>query len=179
MPDDPQDASALHAFVAALPNAHASAEVLEAPSSASILDVLVFATHGQHYGIEGTFVREILGSPPITSLPGSPPFLNGVVLYKRHVVGVLNIAAWLYPNQKWAHEPPDRVILIEHGALTVGIHAGQDVRLERWDMDTLQHEAGRLAPNVRKYCSGIQEHGTHNALLLNIPHILRDATREQ
>lgn len=176
MSEDSQDAKpALHAFVEALPNTQPSTSSADAPASASALDVLSFTTHGHHYGVEGTFVREILGHPPLTSLPGSPSFLDGVVLYRRHVVGVLNITAWLYPDQQWPHEPADRVIIVEHGALTVGIHAGQDVRLERWNTDTLQGDAGRLAANARTYCTGIQEHDTHNTLLLDITHILRDA----
>ena len=140
-------------------------------------DVLCFTNHGHRYAFLGEDVREVIGKTTLTPLPGSPVYIEGVMIHRRHVIGVLNLNMWLYPDQHWAQEDQDRIILVEQGSFSAGIHAGQRAHIEQWPQSSLEHPGmDILSTRVKAYCLGVQEDEEQQAiLLLNIRKILEDA----
>ena len=68
---------------------------MSAPSSTPNASVagkyLTFQVADEEYGIEINAVREIIGSLPITPVPGSPPEMMGVVNLRGKVIPVVYV----------------------------------------------------------------------------------------
>lgn len=54
---------------------------------------------GQAFAIESDLVHEVVRTPPITPLPGAPPFLVGVAAHRGLVVPVVDLARLLGRGQ--------------------------------------------------------------------------------
>jgi purine-binding chemotaxis protein CheW len=55
------------------------------------LEVLTMDLQGQTFALEATQVREILDLVPVTEVPGSPPFVNGLVNVRGKVVPLADL----------------------------------------------------------------------------------------
>lgn len=90
------------------------------------LEVLTLSLEGEIFAIEASYVREILDLVPITEVPGSKPFIGGLINVRGKVVPLAD------PRLKFGMErrPPNidtRIVVIEidldGDATTVGIRA--------------------------------------------------------
>lgn len=95
-------------------------------SGDTALEVLTLSLEGEIFAIEASYVREILDLVPITEVPGSKPFIGGLINVRGKVVPLAD------PRLKFGMEqrPPTidtRVVVIEidldGDATTVGIRA--------------------------------------------------------
>lgn len=66
-----------------------------APLASEQLDVLMFQLAGERYAIESRFVVEVLRSPEITDVPGSPPVLDGVCNLRGEILAVMKLGVLL------------------------------------------------------------------------------------
>ena len=76
---------------------------------------LTFALGGEEYGIEILKVREIIGVLPITSVPGSPPTMIGVINLRGKVIPVISMRRRFAMAEAEAH-PHNVIIVVEGGA---------------------------------------------------------------
>jgi len=70
------------------PASHADAS---ADASAQSGKFLTFFLGEEEYGIEILKVREIIGMKPITFVPGTPPYIEGVLNLRGQVIPVVNL----------------------------------------------------------------------------------------
>lgn len=54
-------------------------------------EMLGFMLSGEHYAIETSFVTEALSIYEMTQIPGTPPFLNGVMNVRGRIIPVVNL----------------------------------------------------------------------------------------
>lgn len=52
---------------------------------------LVFSVNGIEYGIEITYVTEIIGIQPITAVPRMPPYIKGIINIRGTIVPVIDM----------------------------------------------------------------------------------------
>lgn len=55
------------------------------------LEVLILGLNGQLFALEATYVREILDLVPITEVPNSAPFVNGLINVRGKVVPLADL----------------------------------------------------------------------------------------
>ena len=55
------------------------------------LQVVVFTAGGEEYGLEIDHVQEIIRPLPVTRVPGSPKYIEGVINLRGNVVPVINL----------------------------------------------------------------------------------------
>ncbi|MEX6504029.1 chemotaxis protein CheW [Pseudomonas zhanjiangensis] len=55
------------------------------------LEVLSFSLGGEHYAIESEHVAEVLPLAQYTPLPGTPPYVLGIVNVRGHIVSLLDL----------------------------------------------------------------------------------------
>lgn len=54
-----------------------------------------FLLAGEYYGIETVFVREVYPLRELTDLPGTPPFLRGIINIRSSILPVIDIKKYL------------------------------------------------------------------------------------
>jgi purine-binding chemotaxis protein CheW len=89
-------------------------------ASSSILEVLAFMLGQEKYGIETRYVREVTPMNDLTPLPGSPPFVMGIVNIRGQVVSVIDIRRFFDLPQRGVADQ-DRIIVLQYDGMEFGI----------------------------------------------------------
>lgn len=84
------------------------------------LECLAFALGQERYGIETRYVREVIPLNDLTPLPGSPPFVMGIVNVRGQVLSVIDIRK-LFDLPPRGVGDQDRVIVLRHEGMEFGI----------------------------------------------------------
>ena len=84
------------------------------------LEVLAFSLGQEEYGIETRYVREVTPMNDLTPLPGSPPFVMGIVNIRGQVVSVIDIRK-LFDLPSRGVGDQDRIIVLQDGGMEFGI----------------------------------------------------------
>lgn len=150
-----------------------------APQDAeSVLPVLRFHIATHHYALPGEEVKEIIGPGKLTPLPGAPPYILGITVHRRQVVGVLDLDRFFYPERNLPTHPHERLVIVEYGQALVGINAGSRTTLEQWPARSFSAESLELLqPNIRPYARAMRDNPNDPdvILLLDIEKVLEDA----
>ncbi len=95
---------------------------VEAKSEAEreITKVLTFNIGEQIYGIEIPHVVEIIGVPPITTVPGVPGYIKGIINVRSKVVPVVNIRN-RFGKEEIAYNERSCTIIVSSDDIQVGI----------------------------------------------------------
>jgi purine-binding chemotaxis protein CheW len=130
--------------------------------------LLIIELHGGLYGVDADAVREIVGFPAATRLPGAPPHVRGVVNLRGQLLTVVDIGHRLTGTPATSSEGSivvitsnDRVL----GLLVEDVHDVQEVRVEAAERDLLARADGLL--------TGVGRLGDEVVLVIDIPELLR------
>jgi len=63
----------------------------QAPAADTMLEVLEFRLAQERYAVETSHVREVVPLHDLTPLPGTPPFVRGIVNARGHILPVLDL----------------------------------------------------------------------------------------
>lgn len=127
---------------------------------------LTFAVGEELYGIEISFVTEIVGIQPITSLPEAPDYMKGIINLRGKIIPVIDIRLKF---KKLPKEYDDRtcIIVIDIQDVTVGLIVDNVA-------EVLMIEDGNIStpPDLRaglqnRYLAGIGKVGNDVKLLLS------------
>ncbi|MEM1348277.1 MAG: chemotaxis protein CheW [Myxococcota bacterium] len=140
------------------------------------MSVLSFGIGEHRFAVTGEDVREIIRSPEITPIPGTPRHIMGIIVHRRQVVGVLDLLGWLQMNAYQEHDAL-RLVIVEHGDFIVALPTDQTTRIEEWSREQLSGVLPQTLPSrVRTYTKATREHAAGRAtILLDIKSILDDA----
>jgi len=146
----------------------------EDDASREVVAFLHFQLGDDNYAIRGEHIQEIIFSEQITPLPGAPDYIRGVVVHRRHVIGVLDLSTWL--KRPGVVNCAERLILVEHGDMTAGICAGSltqiiNIPLQQLNTATEQQAKRQTSP----YIDAVITMEDRSLLILNTFRILEDA----
>jgi purine-binding chemotaxis protein CheW len=110
------------------------------------LELLVFSLGGSRYGIETTHVVDVLRFADPTRVPGTPPFVLGVMNHRGRILPVLDLQRLLGTADTTATSG-SRVLTVEAGGMSFGILADA---VE----GSIHVGAGDLAPTPAALVSG-------------------------
>jgi len=97
------------------------------------------------YGVNVAKVREIIGKPKLTELPGVPEFIEGIFDLRGVVIPVVNLAAWMGVVAPEEAERNARVIITEFNNILIGfvVHDAKRIRRISWkDIEPASFAAG-------------------------------------
>jgi purine-binding chemotaxis protein CheW len=82
--------------------------------------IVVFNLHNQAYGVNIASVLEIIRVETVTRVPGTPPFIEGIINLRGKVVPVMDL------GKRFGLSPVEvsnstRVIIVEAGGVSMGI----------------------------------------------------------
>lgn len=134
--------------------AHALAKPLaEVRTPAEMLDLLVFSLAGERYGIEMSYVLEVIPLRELTPIPCTPPFVLGVVNHRGRILPVLDLRRLFELPGQGATEG-GHVVALQAVKMTFGIFADAVVGTVRVAMQDVAPSPVALAdehqPNIRR-----------------------------
>lgn len=153
------------------------------PASEDV-SVLCFRVGGDFFGLEASFVREIVGTSTLTALPGAPSHIRGIVVLRRQVVGVLDLGKFLGLESRACEGQAlrgqalkSRTVIVEIGKYVAGINVDQVDGLEKWPRDVLESAdlSGAIGQKTQRYMSFAHYAGDDLKVLLDLKKLLDDA----
>ena len=97
-------------------------EPVRADAAQEFLDIIEFRLASETYGIESAFVREVHPLKDFTPLPGTPPFVLGIVNVRGQIVSVVDLKRFFSLPDKGLGEL-NKVIIIRDDRMEFGILA--------------------------------------------------------
>lgn len=165
-------------------------EQLEADDDVETRPVVTFRIGTDLFAVPGDSVREIMGSTDATPLPGAPSHVEGVIVVRRRVVGVLVLGDFLNldtdePTRPVGDAPDggleevstDRTLVVETPHYTVGIRVDEITGLGEWPESAIDPETlpDNLRDTTRRYARGARQQEGTLCVFLDLASLLDDA----
>lgn len=129
-----------------------AAEPAEAPGAG--FDTLEFLLAREHYAVESDWVREVYPLREFTPLPGTPPFVLGIIHLRGQVVSVLDLKKFFdLPSQGLSDL--NKVIVLSNGSMEFGLLADVILGTRRILNDDLQAPLPTLTDIRAEYLLGV------------------------
>ena len=107
------------------------------PDAREHLEVLSFLLGQEKYGVETRYVREVCPLNELTLLPGTPPFVLGIVNVRGRVLSVIDIRKLFDLPQKGVGDL-DRIIILHHEGMELGLLGNSIIGVGKVPVDELQ-----------------------------------------
>ncbi len=134
------------------------------------LEVIVFKVGTGTFGINVMKVREIIQSPPVTSIPNSHPFMEGIIRLRDEVIPVINLTNVLgFPTSD--HPEQDKLIVSELKQLKVAFRVQDVSRINRISGDRIEKPTD-LAKGLESATTGVVKMDEQMILLLDFESII-------
>jgi purine-binding chemotaxis protein CheW len=138
------------------------------------LEVLTLALHGEIFALEVEHVREILDLVPITEVPNSRPFVNGLINVRGKVVPLADLRL-IFGMEQTAPTIDTRIVVVEveiDGVpTTIGIRADKVYEITAVAASALE-ETPRIGMRWRsEFIHCIGKRGTDFIVVLDIARI--------
>lgn len=134
------------------------------------LELLEFRLARESYALETRHVREVCPLKNLTPLPGTPPFVLGIVNVRGRIVPVLDIKKFFdLPEQGLTDL--HRIILVRGNDLELGLLADVIVGVRSVPADSLQPSLPTLTGIRGEYLKGVT---AERLVVLDVARILAD-----
>ena len=142
----------------------------ESKTPAEVLDVLVFSLAGERYGVETSYVLEVLPLRELTPLPCVPLVFAGVMNYRGRILPVLDIRR-LFGLSGQGTTEGNRVVVMEANSMALGILAESVAGIIRVDAQEIKPPPVTLAADRQAFLRGV----TGEMLaVIDLPTLIRD-----
>jgi len=81
---------------------------------------LTFNIDTEEYGLEISMVKEIIEMVPITKVPESPEFVEGIINLRGDIIGVLDVRKRFSKNTK-PYDEHTCIVVVEHEEYALGL----------------------------------------------------------
>jgi len=137
---------------------------------AAALDVIEFGLAHERYAIEASYVREVHPLEDLTPLPGTPPFVAGIVNVRGRILPVIDIKKFFdlpEPGITDAH----KILLVYAEEMEFGILADTVAGVRSIPMDAIQPSLPTLTGIRAEYLKGVT---AERLVILDAARILAD-----
>jgi purine-binding chemotaxis protein CheW len=118
------------------------------------LEIVAFLLGQEKYGVESCYVREVWPLNELTPLPGTAPFVLGIVNVRGQVLSVIDIRKLFDLPQKGVGDL-DRIIVLQHGGMELGILGNSILGVVQVPADELQPSLPTLTGLRGEYLKGV------------------------
>ena len=118
------------------------------------IEVVEFLLAYENYAFESSFVREVYPLKYLATLPGTPPFVSGIINVRGQIVSVINLKKFFDLPEKGL---PDlnKVIILQHGRTEFGVLADAVLNVGHVFLDELQPSLPTLTGIRLQYLKGV------------------------
>lgn len=133
-------------------------------------DGLEFLLSGERYAVDSSYVSEVICIKNLTPLPCTPPFVFGIIYNRGEIISVIDLKKLFnLPNKGIANL--NRVIIVKHDEIEVGILADEIIGNTTVSLQTLQKELPAINKIAENYIIGLSK---ERLIVLDIKEILLD-----
>jgi len=118
------------------------------------LEVVEFLLSYEIYGIESSFVREVYPLHEITPLPGTPPFVLGIINIRGQILSVLDLKKFFDLPERGLTDL-NKVIIIQDEQMEFGILADVIIGVRLIPVKEIQPSLPTLTGIREKYLKGV------------------------
>ncbi len=129
-----------------------------ATAESDLLPAVAFVLHPELYAIEYTYVKEVLTMKNLASLPGTPPFVMGIVNYRGAVVSALNLKK-LFGLREMGLTEFNKLLIVSDGSMTIGIVADAIHGNTMINHDTLSKPPITISETASEFFRGVTPDG--------------------
>ncbi|WP_394558349.1 chemotaxis protein CheW [Aquipseudomonas alcaligenes] len=120
----------------------------------SLIEVLCFTLGEEVYAVESRHVVAALPLPQFTPLPGTPPFVLGIVGVRGHIVSVLDLRVFFeLPIEGLSDK--NYLVVLRSPEMEFGLLADRIRGIEQLRRDNLQSELANLTGIRARYLLGV------------------------
>lgn len=134
------------------------------------VEIVEFTMAHERYGIESKFVREVYPLRELTPIPGTPPFVLGIVNLRGRVVSLIDLKKFFSLPEKGLSDT-NHVVLLSSPEMEFGILADSMLGVREIPADHLQDDLPTFSGHRKNYLLGVARDGT---VVLNAQNILGD-----
>ncbi len=145
-------------------------ETEKAVEGRNFIDIIEFRLAYENYGIESSFVREVYPLSNFTPVPGTPPFVLGIVNVRGQILSVVDLKKFFSLPEKGLGEL-NKVIIIRNELMEFGILADIIVGSRSISLDAMQAAPPTITGIGAEYLKGICE---ERLIILDAEKILSD-----
>jgi len=138
------------------------------------IDLVEFKLADERYGVECRYVREVYPLKTLTSIPGTPDFVRGIVSVRGEIVSVVDLKLFFQMPQRGLTDMTRVIILsgsAHGGKMEFGILAEEVMGTVSLELQGLQPPLPTLTGIRAEYLKGISK---ERLVVLDAPKLLSD-----
>lgn len=130
------------------------ARSMEPEQPDTLIEVLGFSLGEELYAVESRYVASVLPLPRFTPLPGTPPFVLGIVSVRGHIVSVLDLRVFFeLPIEGLSDR--NYLVVLSNQEMEFGLLSDRIRGIEQLPRDSLQAGLANLTGIRANYLLGI------------------------
>lgn len=147
-----------------------------APSDASAelgradLQLVSFEVGGEEFGLDIVRVQEIIRMQPITRVPNSPSFVEGVINLRGKVIPILSLRKRFGLEERPA-DRETRIVIVDVASAVLGLVVDRVCEVLRITPDAVE-PTPRLTKLERAYVAGVGRAAERLVILLDIERLI-------
>src|SRR3972149_683575 len=136
------------------------------------VDVLEFRLASENYAVELPFIQEVCPLKALTTLPGTPPFVTGIVNVRGQIYSVIDIKKFFGLPEKGLSDL-NKIIIVQHNGIEFGILADVITGVRSVSLKDIQPSLPTLTGIRQEYLRGITR---DQLIVLDAEKLLTDKT---
>ena len=136
------------------------------------LQLVTFRLANEEYGLPITKVKEINRLVPVTKLPQTPSFMEGIINLRGCIIPVIDLRK-RFKMPITAHDDDTRIIIVEVNGQTVGVTVDAVTEVVRLSTTQIEPPPATVAV-VSQYIDGVGKIGDRLIILLQIDKVLTE-----
>jgi len=118
------------------------------------IDVVAFSLAYEEYAIESAYVREVYPMKELTPVPGTPPFVLGIIIVRGQILSVIDIKKFFDLPEKGLTDL-NKVIIIRDDSMEFGILADVVLGTRRIMLSEIQQSLPGFTGIRAQYLKGV------------------------
>ncbi len=132
------------------------------------IQVVEFLLFPENYAIASKFVVEVIKLKDLTSVPGTPPFINGIINFRGAVISIINLKSFFDLKEVGLTEM-NKVLIVKNENLEFGIVVDEITRTNTIKEESLISPPINLSKRGSEFITGITQEGV---ILLDVEKML-------
>jgi purine-binding chemotaxis protein CheW len=153
------------------------AEVAQAGRGGELLQLVSFRVGSEEFGLDILRVQEIIRLQPLTRVPNSPGFVDGVINLRGKVIPVIGLRKRLGLEAQ-ASDKETRIVVVEVSGTVLGFIVDSVSEVLRIPADTVEPPP-RLGKVEREYVSGVGKLENRLLILLDIDRLMSESENQE
>ena len=136
------------------------------------LQLVTFRLANEEYGLPITKVQEINRLVPVTKLPQTPSFMEGIINLRGRIIPVIDLRK-RFAMAVTAHDDDTRIIIVEINGQILGVTVDAVTEVVRLSTSNIEPPPATVAVDLQ-YIDGVGKMDERLIILLNIDKVLTD-----